>query len=97
MSKSVKIKDRPQCIVLPFQPDSLQDFNGVGLALHFLLGNVMVLHTGLKECWFGWRVNKIFPEETDLNLNGISSEVIDLVYLVDYVFRGGPLPPDCLN
>lgn len=76
MSKSGKIKDRPQCIVLPLQPDSLQDFNGVGLALHFLLGNMMVLHTGLKECWFGWRVNKIFPGKTDLKAYCREKEVL---------------------
>jgi hypothetical protein len=40
-----------------------QAFNGTGLALHFLVGNVLVLHTGLKEMWFGWRVKKIFPEK----------------------------------
>lgn len=76
MSKSGKIKDRPQCIVLPFQPDPSEDFNGVGLALHFLLGNVMVLHTGLKECWFGWRVNKIFPEKTDLKAYCRGKEIL---------------------
>ena len=52
-----------QCIVLPFRPAVGQPFNGTGLALHFLLGNVLVLHTGLKEMWFGWRVKKIFPEK----------------------------------
>jgi hypothetical protein len=51
-----------QCIVLPFRPSKQQPFDGTGLALHFLLGNVLVLHTGLKEMWFGWRVKKIFPE-----------------------------------
>jgi hypothetical protein len=66
MSKNKKVDDRPQCIILPFQPDASDDFNGVGLALHFLMGNVMVLHNGLKECWFGWRVKKIFPEKSDL-------------------------------
>lgn len=76
MSKNGKIKDRPQCIVLPFQPDPPEDFNGVGLALHFLLGNVMALHTGLKECWFGWRVNKIFPEKTDLKAYCRGKEVL---------------------
>jgi len=76
MSKSGKIKGRPQCIVLPFQPDRSEDFNGVGLALHFLLGNVMALHTGLKECWFGWRVNKIFPEKTDLKAYCRGKEVL---------------------
>ena len=52
-----------QCIVLPFQPQTPKQFNGSGLALHFLLGNVLVLHTGLKEMWFGWRVKKIFPQQ----------------------------------
>lgn len=51
-----------QCIVLPFQPQPPQPFNGIGLSLHFLLGNVLVLHTELKEMWFGWRIKKIFPE-----------------------------------
>lgn len=49
-----------QCIVLPFQPMPGQSYDGVGLALHFLLGNVMVLHSGLKELWFGWRIKKLF-------------------------------------
>jgi hypothetical protein len=52
-----------QCIVLPFQPRKGQPFDGTGLALHFLLGNVLVLHTGLKEMWFGWRVKKIFAQK----------------------------------
>lgn len=52
-----------QCIVLPFQPQSSQPFSGIGLALHFLLGNVLVLHAGLKEMWFGWRVKKIFRQQ----------------------------------
>ena len=37
--------------MLPLQPESHIDFNGVGLALHFLLGNTIVLHTGLTEFW----------------------------------------------
>ena len=52
-----------QCIVLPFRYESGHSFNGTGLALHFLVGNVLALHTGLKEMWFGWRVKKIFPEK----------------------------------
>lgn len=52
-----------QCIVLPFVPLPPQPFNGIGLALHFLAGNVLVLHAGLKEMWFGWRVKKIFPHQ----------------------------------
>lgn len=53
-----------QCIVLPLRPQDRQLFNGTGLALHFLIGNVLVLHTGLKEMWFGWRVKKIFEERS---------------------------------
>ncbi len=52
-----------QCIVLPFRAENRSSFDGTGLALHFLLGNVLALHTGLKEMWFGWRVKKIFPEK----------------------------------
>ncbi|WP_419661172.1 uncharacterized protein Dvar_15920 [Desulfosarcina variabilis str. Montpellier] len=59
----MKTSPTDQCIVLPFQPQSSQPFSGIGLALHFLLGNVLVLHTGLKEMWFGWRVKKIFPQQ----------------------------------
>lgn len=55
-----------QCIVLPFRPTAPQAFNGTGLALHFLIGNILVLHTGLKEMWFGWRVDKIFPDPATL-------------------------------
>lgn len=56
-------KPTDQCIVLPFQPADPIVFNGSGLALHFLIGNVLVLHDGLKEMWFGWRVGKIFPRQ----------------------------------
>jgi hypothetical protein len=66
MNNIGKTKDMSRCIVLPLQPESAPDFNGVGLALHFLIGNTIVLHTGLKEFWFGWRVKKIFPEKKDL-------------------------------
>ncbi len=55
-----------RCIVLPFQPQPGQPFDGVGLALHFLLGNVVVLHTGLQELWFGWRVKKLFTDAAHL-------------------------------
>ena len=52
-----------QCIVLPFRADKRAPFDGTGLALHFLVGNVLALHTGLKEMWFGWRVKRIFPKK----------------------------------
>ena len=76
MDKSGKMQNRPQCIVLPFQPDAVNDYNGVGLALHFLMGNVMVLNNRLKECWFGWRVNKIFTEKTDMQAYCRGKEVL---------------------
>ncbi len=54
---------KPRCIVLPFQdPDS----PGMGLALHFLLGNVLAVHIGFKECWFGWRTAKLFLKPDSL-------------------------------
>ncbi|MCP4021929.1 MAG: hypothetical protein GY729_08815, partial [Desulfobacteraceae bacterium] len=59
-------KDNPRFIVMPFQPGSGQEYNGTGLALHFLLGNVMAVHTLLKEFWFGWRVNKLFEDQNAL-------------------------------
>lgn len=62
MDKPAVSAEQPKCIVLPLQPSSPQAFSGVGLALHFLLGNVIVLHSGFKECWFGWRVHKLFGD-----------------------------------
>lgn len=53
---------RPKMIVLPFQPAAGQPFDGTGLGLHFFMGNLLGVHGGLAECWFGWRVKKIFPE-----------------------------------
>jgi hypothetical protein len=55
---------KPRLIVMPFVPDSGRAFNGTGLGLHFLLGNLFGVHPGLTECWFGWRVKKIFQDET---------------------------------
>jgi len=55
-----------QCIVLPFRAKHRQPLDGVGLALHFLIGNVLVLHTGFKEMWFGWRVKKLFADKAAL-------------------------------
>jgi hypothetical protein len=59
-------KTKSRLIVLPFQPQEEQAYNGTGLAIHFLLGNIVALHTGLKEFWFGWRVKKIFLEKERL-------------------------------
>ncbi len=59
-------KSKTRLVVLPFQPQEGQAYDGTGLAIHFLLGNIVAIHTGFKEFWFGWRVKKIFPEKTML-------------------------------
>jgi len=66
--REVPVDTQPtdQCIVLPFQPADPKAFDGSGLALHFLIGNVLVLNDSLKEMWFGWRVKKIFPRQNTL-------------------------------
>lgn len=68
------IQDKPRCIVLPLQD---QDSAGIGLALHFLLGNVIAAHTAFKECWFGWRAAKIFPQPEALKryCHGLTREL----------------------
>ena len=60
--------NRSRLIVLPLQPEKSQGCDGTGLGIHFLLGNVAALHTGLKEFWFGWRLTKIFKRKV---LNGL--------------------------
>lgn len=59
-------QDKPRFIVMPFQPATNQEYNGIGLAFHFLLGNIMAVQTLLKEFWFGWRVTKIFKDQIAL-------------------------------
>lgn len=54
---------KPKCIVIPFQE---KNPTGIGLALHFLLGNVIAVHGGFAECWFGWRAGKIFTSSDTL-------------------------------
>ncbi len=68
MGQSIEKKDasKPRLIVLPLQPKEGQAYDGIGLGVHFLLGNVVAPHTGLKEFWFGWRVKKIFLERERL-------------------------------
>ena len=68
MGQSIEKKEesKPRLIVLPLQPQEGQAYDGIGLGVHFLLGNVVALHTGLKEFWFGWRVKKIFLEKERL-------------------------------
>ena len=57
---------KPRLVVLPLQPGEGQTYDGTGLAVHFLLGNIVALHTGFREFWFGWRVHRIFPEKESL-------------------------------
>ncbi|MEN8210314.1 MAG: hypothetical protein ABFR31_01235 [Thermodesulfobacteriota bacterium] len=58
--------DKHRFIVMPFQPEPEQAYSGIGLGLHFLIGNVMAIQTLLKEFWFGWRVNKLFKNQVEL-------------------------------
>lgn len=57
---------RPRLIVMPLRPAHGEAFDGTGLGLHFFLGNLFGAHPGLTECWFGWRVKKIFPGPGEL-------------------------------
>ena len=59
--------NKPRLIVLPLQPQESGVYDGIGLGVHFLLGNVVAIHTGLREFWFGWRVKKIFLEKERLS------------------------------
>ncbi len=72
----------PKLIVMPFQPAEGQSFDGIGLGIHFFLGNLFGVHRGLMECWFGWRVKKIFPEpgllKTYCRINKPFSDIQDL-------------------
>ena len=61
MEHGYQVTDRKRCIVLPFRSGTRNEQATAGLALHFLLGNVLALHRDLQEFWFGWRVAKIFP------------------------------------
>lgn len=62
----VKGEKKPKLIVMPLQPAPGQAWNGLGLGLHFFLGNLFCVHRGLLECWFGWRVKTIFPGRGEL-------------------------------
>ncbi len=69
---------RPKLIVLPLQPDIDQEYNGIGLGIHFLLGNMMAIHPELAEFWFGWRVNKIFKSVSEFQAFCRGNNDIDL-------------------
>ena len=58
--------DKHRFIVMPFQPESEQVYSGIGLGLHFFIGNVMAVQPLLKEFWFGWRVNKLFKNQVEI-------------------------------
>ncbi len=51
---------------MPFRPPREATFTGIGLGLHFLLGNVLAVCPRLEEMWFGWRAIRIFPEPDQL-------------------------------
>ena len=58
-------ESRPRCVVLPIVSRD-PEAPGIGLAVHFLFGNVIVLHPAFREFWFGWRVAAVFPSKSDL-------------------------------
>jgi len=58
--KNIIDAGRPKLIVMPLQPADGQPWDGIGLGIHFFLGNLFCAHRGLLECWFGWRVKNIF-------------------------------------
>ncbi len=62
-----KLTSNPRLVVLPLQPGASQPYDGIGLGVHFLLGNIVATHTGLKEFWFGWRIKKLFSEKGKLS------------------------------
>lgn len=62
MTQPSQVTDTKRCIVLPFQSEKCKELEGVGLTLHFLLGNVLVLNSNLQEFWFGWRAARIFSD-----------------------------------
>jgi hypothetical protein len=57
---------KAKAIVLPIRISSDDQMHGVGLAFHFLIGNILVLNSWLDEMWFGWRVKSIFPQPEHL-------------------------------
>ena len=86
-------------IVLPLQPETADQYDGVGLALHFLLGNTVVLNTNLKEFWFGWRTNKLYPTREALNayLLGQNQPMAFKQLSQEQEVRFWQMPPDTGN
>lgn len=60
-------ENKPRLIVLPLQPGQNEPYDGIGLGVHFLLGNIVATHPAFKEFWFGWRIKKIFLEKNRLS------------------------------
>ena len=58
---------KPKMIVVPLQPRPGGEFAGSGLAVQFMLGNIIAMHPGLEEFWFSWRTKKIFPTKKALS------------------------------
>ncbi|MCG8615004.1 MAG: hypothetical protein MI802_02200 [Desulfobacterales bacterium] len=66
-SKIMAGDGRDKIIVMPFLHEKGQsEPDGLGLGIHFFLGNLFCLHPGFLECWFGWRVKNIFPDSSAL-------------------------------
>lgn len=75
MKESINfVSGKEKLIVMPFQPGPGQEPDGTGLGVHFLLGNLFCLHPGLLECWFGWRVKKIFSDPLSLTSYSMGNE-----------------------
>lgn len=54
-------------IILPLVQEKGVTFN-CGLWIQFLTGNLAIMHPGLDEFWFGWRVKDVFPTSSDFDL-----------------------------
>lgn len=82
MNKLENKSSEHRLIVLPLQTADCSHFNGIGLTLHFLLGNTIATNTYLKEFWFGWRVGRLFSEEKTLEgYNRGKNKLLNLKHL----------------
>ena len=60
--KKTPLARKQKMIVLPLQSEDRGAFFGSGLAVQFMLGNIIAMHPDLEEFWFSWRTKKIFPQ-----------------------------------
>ena len=44
---------------------------------------------------FSYSAIVVFTGEKDIIGNGNLADILELTYLVDVIFRGGPAPPGC--